>query len=229
MNKNILFHVKPFFWFGYFFFSFYFSYGQGAIDIADRKIDYTLPADSSLIRSLRQSTCFNNTLTEVEQDVVYYLNFARRNPKIFLEKAINVFINNHPEIKSSYTSSLQKTFQQLSPLPTIFPDSMLSVIARAHATDLRIHNIMSHQSSDGKSFSDRVAGYAKGCASECIHATQKFNAIEAILSLLFDFNVPDLGHRKIILDPRLTKGGFGISFNKAQGTNSFVVIDFSCQ
>jgi len=228
MKKSTLFYVKHFMLLsGIFFFSNY-CYCQGAISLIDKKIDYILPLDSTLLRSFRQSQGYNN-LTEQEKEVAYYLNFARRNPKFFLEKVINVFIDNHPEIKSGNTSSLQKTFQQLSALPTIFPDSTLSFIARSHATDLRIHNTISHQSSDGRKFSDRVGAYVKGCASECIHATQKFNALEAVLSLLFDFNVPDLGHRKIILDPRFTKGGFGLSSNKAQGRNSIVVIDFSCE
>lgn len=199
---------------------------QGYISMKDIVVNYSLPEDANLRKTLNESEGYK-ALSSQEKEIAYYLNYARQNPEVFLQKAINVFLQSHPEVKSSYTKSLQKTFEGLSPSPIIFPDAAFSVVARSHATDLSSHNVVSHNSTDGRTFKDRAQSYVKGCGSESIHATPKFNALEAVLSLLFDFNVPDLGHRKSLLDIRFHRGGYGVSVNPKG--NSIVVIDFSCQ
>lgn len=199
---------------------------QGYIRMEDKTIIYNIPEDSALRRMLAQSNDYTK-LSVYDQQVVYYLNYARKNPQIFLDKAINVFIANHPEIKSGYITSLQTTYKTLQPLCIIYPDYVISKVSMAHAVDLRIHNIISHNSTDGRTFQERVGSLIKECASENIHATMRYNPLEAILSLLFDFNVPDLGHRKSLLDKRFTRGGFGSSV--VQNQYSVLVIDFSCK
>ena len=202
------------------------GFSQGSISMRDIIISYPLPEDAELRKRLNDLPGYR-ALSIQEKDVAYYLNYARRNPPVFLEKAINVFLINHPEVKSTYTSSLQKTFTCLSELPIIIPDVSISKVSRLHAKDLSTNNTLSHESTDGRTFQERMQPYVKGCGSESIHASSKFNALESILSLLFDFNVPDLGHRKSLLDPRFHKGGYGVSIN-AKG-NAVLVIDFSCQ
>lgn len=199
---------------------------QGSIRMEDKIIAYNLPEDSALRNMLNQTSDYKKLLVN-DQQVAYYLNFARRNPKVFLDKAINVFVEGHPEVRSGYIGSLQKEFKVLQPLSFISPDYAISQVALAHATDLRSHNTISHQSTNGKSFQERVGVVVKGCGSESIHAGMRFNALEAVLSLLFDFNVPDLGHRKSLLDRRFTRAGFGSSV--VPNKFSVLVIDFSCQ
>lgn len=202
------------------------SYSQGSIRMIDKQINYNLPDDTTLRNILAQTADYKK-LSVNDQQVAYYLNYARRNPKIFLDGAINVFVAGHPEIRSSYIASLQATYKTLQPLGIIYPDYAISQVAMAHAQDLRSHNIISHQSTNGRSFQDRVSGVVKGCGSESIHATIRYNALEAILGLLFDFNVPDLGHRKSLLDKRFTKAGFGSAV--VPNKFSVLVMDFSCQ
>ncbi len=202
------------------------SNAQGYISMKDIAVNYSLPEDAKLKKILSESEGYK-ALSNQEKEIAYYLNYARQNPEVFLLKAINVFLQSHPEVKSSYTKSLQKTFEGLPPSPIIFPDASFSVVARSHATDLSSHNTVSHNSTDGRTFKDRAQSLVKGCGSESIHATPKFHALEALLSLLFDFNVPDLGHRKSLLNPRYHRGGYGVSVNPKG--NSIVVIDFSCE
>ena len=192
----------------------------------DISVIYALPEDTALKAVLSQSSGYIH-LSVQEKEVAYYLNYARKSPAVFLNKAINVFLTYHPETKSTYTKSLQKQFETLSPMPIVLPDAVLSGVSKLHAIDLSTHNVISHQSTNGTSFQQRVQPYVKGCGSESIHAAQKFNSLEAVLSLLFDFNVPDLGHRKSLLDTRFHKGGFGVSINPKG--NSIAVIDFSCE
>ena len=202
------------------------GYSQGSITMADKVITYNLPEDTALKRILNQTPDYKKLSTN-DQQVAYFLNYARRNPQIFLDKAINVFVSNHPEVRSSYIGSLQSTFKTLQPLGIIYPDYSITQISLAHAEDLRTHKIISHQSTNGKSFQERLGGILKGCGSESIHASMRYNPLEAVLSLLFDFNVPDLGHRKSLLDKRFTHAGFGSAVVPNQ--YSVLVMDFSCQ
>ena len=200
--------------------------GQGSISMKDKIISYPLPEDAELRKLLNQTSGFSN-LSVQEQSIAYYMNYARKNPSIFLSNAINVFIAGHPEVVSNYTKGLQEAFKKLKPLPVLTPDLPLSNVSRSHAVDLSTHKTLSHSSTNGKSFQDRVTPFVAQCASECINASQRFDAIESVLTLLFDFNVPDLGHRKTILDGKYTKAGFGYSVNPQW--NSIVVVDFSCK
>lgn len=198
---------------------------QGSISMATKVINYSLPEDVNLRKTLYTANGYN-ALSRDEQDVLYYLDYARKNPAIFLEKAINVFIAGHPEISSSYIRSLQDMFNSLSSRGIILPDSIISIVSRSHAKDLESHQLISHNSFNGLSFQQRVGPYLKNCGSEAIHASPRFTPLEAILMLLFDFNVSDLGHRKALLSLNFTKAGFGVIIS-SKG-NSFLVIDFSC-
>lgn len=200
--------------------------GQGSISMSDKIINYNLPEDAGLRKVISATQGFN-TLSKDEQEVVYYMDYARKNPSIFLDRAINAFLNGHPEVKSSYTKSLQKLFEGLAPLQLIYVDTTIGHISEAHAKDLQVHNVISHTSTNGTSFKDRMSGVLKGCGSEAIHASPRFTALEAVLMLLFDFNVPDLGHRKSLLNINFTKAGFGVA--SGNHGNTILVIDFSCQ
>ncbi len=199
---------------------------QGTIRMEDKVISYSLPADTALQRILGQNADYKK-LSDADKQVAYYLNYARRNPQLFLDKAINVFANNHPEVKSSYVGSLQSLFKTLQPLDVIVPDAKISTVSMSHAVDLQTHKTISHTSSDGRSFQDRVSSVVKMCASEAIHASQRYTPLEAVLGLLFDFNVPDLGHRKALLNPKFARAGFGSAI--VSNGYSVLVIDFSCQ
>ncbi len=199
---------------------------QGSISMSTNVINYNLPKDIGLEKLLVQSKGYSS-LSEDEQYVSYYLNYARKNPSIFLERVINAFALGHPEVKSPYIKSLQELFKTISKRDLILPDSVIGRISKSQAKDLESHQMISHTSSNGKSFQDRVGPYLKNCCSEAIHASPRFTPLEAILMLLFDFNVPDLGHRKALLNVNFTKAGFGVALSKKG--NSILVIDFSCQ
>jgi len=220
-----MFHVKQFFT-AFAFFLAGQGHSQGTVSMRDINVTYNVPPDKALQAQLKSSNDYK-FLSPEEQEVAYFLNYARKNPSLFLENAINIFLLNHPEVRSSYTKSLQETFKALKPLPIILPDSILSVVARNHALDLKLHHTVSHNSSNGKTFEDRVKAYVKDCASECIGVSPRPNPLESVLSLLFDFNVPNLGHRKTMLDVRYTKAGFGMA--GSVGKSSTLVMDFSCR
>ncbi len=199
---------------------------QGSISMSTNVVTYSLPEDIGLRKTLSMANSYNK-LSKEEQDALYYLDYARKNPDIFLERAINVFVAGHPEINSSYIKSLQELFKSLPVRSIIFPDSALNHVSKAHAKDLETHQLISHNSSNGTSFQQRVGPYIKNCGSEAIHASPRYTSLEAILMLLFDFNVPDMGHRKALLNVNFSKAGVGVALSNKG--NSILVIDFSCQ
>lgn len=223
---NNMFHVKRFVVLSVFIMLANWSKAQGYISMSTNVVAYNLPEDIGLRNTLSHSDGFRS-LSKEEQEAIYYLDYARKNPNVFLDRAINVFVAGHPEIKSSYIKSLQDLFKHLPQLDIIFPDSTIGLVSKSHAKDLELHQTISHTSSNGRTFQERVGPYLKSCGSEAIHASPRFNPLEAILMLLFDFNVSDLGHRKALLNVNFTKAGFGVSLSNKG--NSILVIDFSCQ
>jgi hypothetical protein len=199
---------------------------QGSISMSTNVITYNLPEDIGLRKTLASSNGYNS-LSKDEQEVLYYLDYARKNPSIFLDRAINVFVTGHPEVNSSYIKTLQVLFTTLPTRNIILPDSIISRVSKSHAHDLESHQLISHNSSNGITFQQRVGPYLKNCGSEAIHASPRFTPLEAVLMLLFDFNVSDLGHRKALLNVNFTKAGLGVAISKQ--SNSILVIDFSCQ
>ena len=73
--------------------------------------------------------------------------------------------------------------------------------AKEHATDLSSSTKLSHNSSDGRSFSQRIRinGITK-CAGENIY-TGKEEGLLALIMLLLDIGIETAGHRKALLSP----------------------------
>jgi hypothetical protein len=54
------------------------------------------------------------------------------------------------------------------------------------------------------------------------------NALEVLLSLLIDYRVPNLGHRKSLLNPKMNSIGVGAARNKS-GEVQYTVADLGCE
>ena len=84
MKQFLLFLILPLF--------LQFCMAQGRITITDKDIPYHLPQDPVLQKKLSGYKDFA-ILTKEEQELVYYLNYARKNPLIFLDKVVNLFLS----------------------------------------------------------------------------------------------------------------------------------------
>jgi hypothetical protein len=75
-------------------------------------------------------------MTEKEKELIYVLNLARMNPKLFSETVlprahdISSFIDTTNEV---YYKTLVATMSQMTPLGILQPDSLCMVSARCHA------------------------------------------------------------------------------------------------
>ncbi|MDR2064690.1 MAG: hypothetical protein LBP85_03135, partial [Prevotellaceae bacterium] len=157
-----------------------------------------------------------------EKAVVYYLNYARINPRQFCEK----YVKPHAPWYKGYAfderkESLIETLNTMTPIlgGEIKPDENLYELAQCFAAKSGELGITGHDRSATQ------CTYLTGTWGECCdygHA----GGLEIVLSLLIDAgeNNAALGHRKICLDPAYTK--IGVSMQPHRNYGNIAVLDF---
>lgn len=137
------------------------------------------------------------------QEISFYLwcNMLRKNPVTFYEKVIVPFLKQFPEAKGREAESLASDLRSIERLPLFEFSKLARDAAKEHAQDLSRSTKLSHNSSDGRSFTQRVRinGITK-CAGENIY-TGKEEGLLALIMLLLDIGMESAGHRKALLSP----------------------------
>ena len=179
-------------------------------------------------------------LNDEEKNIILYMNLARTNGEKFFNTYFQEFADaynidmqqysNYNELKINrkdrYYRGLEKDLKDIKGLTLLSPDETLTWVAQQHAKDLKKHNLAGHNSSDGRTVSDRISkfyprramaenlafGFSKGLANVCM--------------LLLDKNVPDLGHRKTILGTNYNLSLVGVNISTHPGYKYCAVIDF---
>jgi uncharacterized protein YkwD len=165
--------------------------------------------------------------SQLEQDFMYWTNYSRLYPVNFRDSALIPFLNDQPSTRGKYAQSLMKELGHLEALPFLAPTANLSLAAGEHVKDLVKHNgRISHSSSDGSSFSVRMrkAG-VNTCAAENISLGEE-STLVALLLLYLDIGLPDMGHRKNLLNPNFRQIGVGV--RQLSGNQYIMVQDFAC-
>lgn len=200
------------------------------------------PDDSWTREELKMANTAGNAsyLTAEEKDMVIYMNLARMDGARFFDTYFQDFVDayntrmqqygNYEELKvnrnDSYYRSLRRDLQQIKNLPVFWPDQALTNIAKGHAKDLNRNNYAGHTSKDGRTLNQRIATvYPKKSNGECI--AFGFNSgLENICMLLLDKGVPNLGHRKLILNTSSELNTVGLSIQPHPRYRYCAVIDF---
>ena len=202
--------------------------GQGVLTLRDKPFEFTLAIDSVLYKSMSASKTFN-VLSQREQESLYWVNYFRQNPRRFWNTVMKEFLLQFPEAKSSFTRSLEADIMKApQSLPLLLPDSGLIRMAATHAADLKKRNgIISHTSSTGRSFVQRIQAAGRyTCGAENIF-NGSFNGLESLIALLIDHGVPDKGHRANLLDSKFQL--LGLSFIPTASGKGILVQDFACR
>jgi hypothetical protein len=201
--------------------------GQGTISLEDKSFTYDQKRNGKVDDFLSGYDPLLKSLSQNERDVYYWVNVLRADPRSFLNNYVLPFLNQFPEAKGSSSSSLIADLKAQSELPLMAPKDNLLKASRLHAVDLSKQNRISHNSSDGRSFRQRMesAGITT-CAGENI-LEGKSDALKAVILLLIDEGVPDKGHRKSLLNARFNL--MGCSFVSKKDGESYVLVQvFSC-
>ncbi|MBB6269632.1 uncharacterized protein YkwD [Pedobacter cryoconitis] len=179
-------------------------------------------------------------LNEEEKKIVFYMNLARTDGKKFFNTYFQDFVNaynidmqqysNYNELKvnrkDKYYRGLEQDLKSIKGLTLFSPDETLTWISQQHAKDMKKHNLAGHNSSDGRSVSDRVWEYYPGRAVSENLAFGFSKGLANVCMLLLDKNVPDLGHRKTILGTSYNLSLVGVNINTHPGYKYCAVIDF---
>jgi len=184
-----------------------------------------LPEQETIREKLAQDSLYPK-LPAFERDLIYFLNYVRQYPRLFAEKAVKPYLAAYPEFRPVYGESLLTLLQQGTLAGFIFPNNKIVGLARRHAIDVSTHDLMSHISSDGTGMQDRFARAGLFCGSECINMLSKGSAVEVLLSLLVDYQVESLGHRKSLLADKMKSVGVGM--RGSQKGLQYTVIDLGC-
>lgn len=179
-------------------------------------------------------------LTGEEKDIVIYMNLVRIDGERFFNTFLQDFIDEYNEKMKQYSNyetlkisrnnsyylSLQRDLKNIRLLPVFWPDEALSWVAKQHAKDLGKNNFAAHNSSDGRTAKDRIAKmYPKKSSGENI-AFGFSSGLGNVCLLLIDKGVPDLGHRKMILNTSSQLNTVGVSIQPHKTYRYCAVIDF---
>lgn len=160
-------------------------------------------------------------LSAEEKKVILYCNLVRLNPKLFLETFVTPYLDSTKE-NNSYTKSLIKTLKSTKNIGILVPSKKLYSLAKDHAIDFGKKGKIGHGN-----FDKRFMQLTKECncvvGENCDYGDNK--ALNIVMSLLIDNEVPDLGHRINILDTEYKNIGVSIQTHKKYAWNC--VMDFS--
>ncbi|HJV19935.1 MAG TPA: CAP domain-containing protein [Sediminibacterium sp.] len=169
-----------------------------------------------------------NKASRLEKDLIYWTNYSRLFPTYFRDSALIPFIESQPGLQNNhYTNSLIRSLDQNQVLPFLVPDTQFTRVAANHAADIHQNKgRISHHSSDGTSFANRMrkAGIAQ-CAAENI-SSGKDDALVALILLYLDIGLPDLGHRKNLFNAAFTQ--IGVSVVRLPGGQHLMVQEMGC-
>jgi uncharacterized protein YkwD len=157
-------------------------------------------------------------LSAEEKNVIKLINLARMYPKQFAKN----YVAKYDEKKTgfaydaSYTkdkNSLISELNALKPLKPLVFDSAMYELAKCWSSESGKSGEIGHARKNCKS------GYSGECCSYGFSG-----ALDIVMQLMIDYNVPGYGHRKIILTPYYSKVGIKNGTHKTYTYHS--VIDF---
>lgn len=155
-----------------------------------------------------------------EKEVIYLCNLARWDGKLFGETYLQQYIDSNGLAKDSYVTSLFSTLKKTKKITPLKPAEDLYKSAEDHAVDSGKKGSIGHQ--NVKTRFKKYASQYDETAENCDYGSDQ--ALDIVMSLLIDQDVPDKGHRENILDKVFKSVGVAIREHKKYDWNC--VMDF---
>jgi len=182
-------------------------------------------------------------LSQEEQRIIFYMNLIRMDGPKFFNTYFKAFVKEHNQRMKKYSNyeelkineydryyrGLEIDLKKVKNFGLYYPDETLTYVALQHGKDMNRHNIAGHKSSDGSSPQDRIAKYYPNKAMAENLAFGFVKGLDNVCMLLLDKGVPDLGHRKNMLNTSNGLNTVGVSIQnhptyKFSATINFVGI-----
>lgn len=211
---------------GFLFFQFASFCQISIIELDAKRVPEPFTRDSVVDRWNLSQPGFEKLPNEAKQ-LLYWTNYCRNNPQKFWDSAALPVLKTFPKLKKTEAESMRSDIIHAGQLPMFTLNNLLITTAQSHAADIANKNApLSHNSTNGTEFGARMkkAGIMF-CANENI-ALSSQSVLLSIMLLYLDIGVPNLGHRKTLLDPSLREIGIGSAL---YGNDQyFLVQDFAC-
>ena len=154
-------------------------------------------------------------LTDQEKEIIVFMNLARLDGELFVETYLKFYMELTGKDKTKNVKSLIRDLENLEKLEPITPQKDLFNIAKDHAKSMGRSGKTGHDK-----FNDRYDPALKTynmVGENCYYG--KGDALDIVITLLIDENVPNLGHRKNILNPGFNCVGVSVQPHKEYGEN----------
>lgn len=223
----MMFHVKRFLFIAVFCMMFFSGFSQQTLMFTSATIPK--PNFDEKIKLWNESQPNFNKLNQKAKEFYYWVNYSRANPSRFYKDAVLPIVNIYPQLKGGNLKSLAIDLQNTGSLPLLSLSDTLISISQAHSNDITGKNSKpSHNSTNGLTFGKRyINAGMQNCGSENISASGgEGDPLFMLVLLYLDINVPTLGHRKTLLDPKYVLTGIGA--NHYANGDTFIVEDFAC-
>ena len=168
-------------------------------------------------------------LSEKERLFYYWVNYSRLHPSSFFDSVVSPMVKAYPELKGKNYNSLETDLKAVQVLPLFNLNKGLLGMAASHAENITSNNEKpSHTAANGETFDERFKKFnLNSCGGENIgFGGGDTDPVLLLVLLYLDINVPDLGHRKALLNPSYINTG--IAIRKYANGNTFLVQDFAC-
>ena len=196
------------------------------IELEEKLVPEPATRDSVVDRWNQSQPGYQKLPNEAKQ-LLYWTNYARNNPAKFWDSAIAPVLATFKPLNVSEAISLKKDLLRVGKLPMFVLNETLVGTAQAHASDIGGKKApLSHTSTNGTDFGTRIKKSGiRYCANENISLSSQSILLSLIL-LYLDIRLPDMGHRKTLLDMNLKEIGIGSS--RYGSDQYFLVQDFAC-
>lgn len=213
----------------YFFFLPFISFSQLAmIELEAKPVPEPHTRNTAVENWNRSQPAYKNLSAEA-RDFLYWVNFCRTKPESFWDSVISPVLLVFPTLNKAEAKSLQADLIKTGSLPMFYLNEALIKTAQLHASDISQKKALpSHISTDGTDFGSRMnrAGI-KYCANENISISSQ-SILLSVLLLYLDIGLPNLGHRKALLNPSLVETGIGAAPYGKEMSQLFLVQDLAC-
>ncbi len=158
-----------------------------------------------------------------EKSVIFYLNLVRVNPKLFAQTYLKNYLDTAPINQTEYLKSLQKELNTLKPMDLLKPQFDLYEVAKKHATEMGVQGKTGHISLSGKNFESRAEELSKRYKKLMENCQYGYaDGLSIVIDLLIDEDIPELGHRKSLLNKDVKYIGTSIKKHKTYQYNCVI-------
>ncbi|MDB5020928.1 MAG: Allergen family protein [Pedobacter sp.] len=179
-------------------------------------------------------------LSSEEKNIIFYMNLARMDGTRFFKTYFQDFVDahnqrmkrysNYSELKvnryDAYYRGLEQDLKRAKNLGLLYPDETLTYVSNQHGSDMNKHNMIGHVSSDGRTMVNRIEKYYKNRGMAENLAFGFAGGLDIVSMLLLDTGIPDVGHRKNILNTTIGLNLVGVSIQAHPHYKYSATIDF---